>query len=205
MRANRRNRAIRGPRHDRLAALVPDGGTWIMRIGRILALAYMGIAAVMFSLQARIIFPGHETQGQPYAEVRPRPGTELVRLETRRHVPIVALYGPALTADGRPDPARCRAADAPLLLRQRDVPEARDARVRAVPAAGPERPGPRIRRLRDERRQPVRTRLPGHGRRGLRVPGRDAGNHARRRSSSADGRWAAPSPSTSPRDVRPPG
>jgi fermentation-respiration switch protein FrsA (DUF1100 family) len=84
-----------------------------MRIARIPTLVYLGLAIVMFSLQTRIIFPGQETQGQPYAEVRPRPGTELVRLDTHLGVPIVALYGPALTADGRPDPL---AADRPTLL-----------------------------------------------------------------------------------------
>jgi fermentation-respiration switch protein FrsA (DUF1100 family) len=73
----------------------------------------MGFAAVLFLIQSRIIFPGHETQGQPFAEVRPRPGTELVRLKTRQGVPIVALYGPAMAANGRPDP---RAAERPSLL-----------------------------------------------------------------------------------------
>jgi uncharacterized protein len=84
-----------------------------MRIARIPALVYLGFTAVMFSLQTRIIFPGQDTQGQPFAQVRPRPGTELVRLDTHLGVPIVALFGPALTADGRPDP---RAADRPTLL-----------------------------------------------------------------------------------------
>lgn len=84
-----------------------------MTIVRIPVLAYLGIAALMFSLQGRIIFPGQDTQGQPSAQVRPWPGTELVRLETARHVPIVALFGPALTADGRLDP---RAAERPTLL-----------------------------------------------------------------------------------------
>jgi fermentation-respiration switch protein FrsA (DUF1100 family) len=84
-----------------------------MRIARILAAVYLGFAAVMFSIQARIIFPGHETQAQPFAEVRPRPGTELVRLTTRQGVPIVALYGPAMTADGHADP---RSAERPTLL-----------------------------------------------------------------------------------------
>jgi pimeloyl-ACP methyl ester carboxylesterase len=67
----------------------------------------------MFSIQTRIIFPGQETQGQPYAEVRPRPGTELIRLDTHIGVPIVALFGPALTADGSPDHL---AGDRPTLL-----------------------------------------------------------------------------------------
>jgi fermentation-respiration switch protein FrsA (DUF1100 family) len=84
-----------------------------MRIARILTLLYLGYAAMLFSLQTRMIFPGHETQGQSYAEVKPRPGTELVRLETRQGESIVALYGPALSADGRPDP---QAARRPTLL-----------------------------------------------------------------------------------------
>jgi uncharacterized protein len=84
-----------------------------MRIARLLTLLYLGYAAMLFSLQTRMIFPGHETQGQAYAEVKPRPGTELVRLKTRQGESIVALFGPALTADGRPDP---QAARRPTLL-----------------------------------------------------------------------------------------
>lgn len=84
-----------------------------MRIARLLAIIYLGIAAVMFSIQTRIIFPGHETQGQAYAEVRPRRGAELVQLQTPADTRIVALFGPALSADGRPDP---RASDRPTLL-----------------------------------------------------------------------------------------
>jgi fermentation-respiration switch protein FrsA (DUF1100 family) len=77
------------------------------------AVIYLVVASVMFSIQTRIIFPGHETQGQGYAEVRPRPGTGLVRLETPQGVRIVALYGPALYPDGSLDP---QAADRPTLL-----------------------------------------------------------------------------------------
>jgi uncharacterized protein len=84
-----------------------------MRIARLLTLLYLGYAAMLFSLQTRMIFPGHDTQGQPYAEFKPRPGTELVRLKTRQGESIVALFGPALTADGRPDP---QAARRPTLL-----------------------------------------------------------------------------------------
>lgn len=85
----------------------------IMRIARVLALAYLGVGTLMFSLQSRVIFPGQESQGQPYAVVRPRAGTELVRLRTGDGVGIVALYGPALHPDGSPDPD---AADRPTLL-----------------------------------------------------------------------------------------
>jgi hypothetical protein len=84
-----------------------------MRVARTLVATYLGFAAVMFSLQCRIIFPGHDTQGQHFAEVHPRPGTELVRLKTQQGVPIVALYGSAMTPDGRPDPL---ASERPTLL-----------------------------------------------------------------------------------------
>jgi uncharacterized protein len=89
----------------------PTGPRWrkrIMRIARIVATVYLLMGAVMFSLQTRIIFPGQDTQGQPYAEVRPRPGTELLRIETRDGVRVVALHGPALTVDGRTDPDAAR-------------------------------------------------------------------------------------------------
>jgi fermentation-respiration switch protein FrsA (DUF1100 family) len=68
---------------------------------------------VLYAFQTRIIFPGHETQGQPFAEVRPRPGTELVYLKTRQGEAIVALFGAALRPGGQPDP---RAADRPTLI-----------------------------------------------------------------------------------------
>jgi fermentation-respiration switch protein FrsA (DUF1100 family) len=78
-----------------------------MRIARIVVLVYLGLLIVFTSFQTRIIFPGQETQGRDYAQVEPRPGTELVRLESPRGEPIVALFGPALTRDGRrlPDAA----------------------------------------------------------------------------------------------------
>ncbi len=80
----------------------------MMRIACIAALTYVGLLIVFASFQTRIIFPGQETQGQDYAQVRPRPGTELVRLKSRSGEPIVALFGPALAPDGRPDPDAAR-------------------------------------------------------------------------------------------------
>ena len=38
-----------------------------MRIARLGILAYLGYLTVLFSLQTRLIFPGHETQGQEFA------------------------------------------------------------------------------------------------------------------------------------------
>ena len=84
-----------------------------MRIARFTGVFYLLFTVVMFSIQTRIIFPGQDTQGQPFAEVRPRPGTELVRLQTADGIRIVALHGPALYPDGSPDP---HAADRPTLL-----------------------------------------------------------------------------------------
>ncbi len=84
-----------------------------MRIVRLGLLSYLGVVTVLFSLQVRLIFPGASTQGQSFAEVRPRPGTELVNLTTRRGERVVALYGPALGPDGLADP---QAAHRPTLI-----------------------------------------------------------------------------------------
>jgi fermentation-respiration switch protein FrsA (DUF1100 family) len=76
-----------------------------MRIVGVAGLIYLGLVIVLYSLQTRVIFPGAGTQGQPWAEMRPGPGTELVRLTTPEGERIAALFGPALLADGRPDAA----------------------------------------------------------------------------------------------------
>jgi fermentation-respiration switch protein FrsA (DUF1100 family) len=71
-----------------------------LRFLRLLALVYIGVAIVLYALQTKVIFPGAMTQGDPNAQVRPEPGTELIRLQSSRGEPIVALYGPALRRDG---------------------------------------------------------------------------------------------------------
>jgi fermentation-respiration switch protein FrsA (DUF1100 family) len=75
-----------------------------MRIVRVAGVIYLGLVAVLYSLQTRMIFPGGSTQGQPSAVVRPRPGTELIELTTKHGERVVALFGPALLPDGRRDP-----------------------------------------------------------------------------------------------------
>jgi hypothetical protein len=60
------------------------------------------------TFQERIIFPGHATQGRPDAVVEPGPDTELLSLRTARGDRVVALFGAALTADGRPRPDAAR-------------------------------------------------------------------------------------------------
>ncbi len=78
--------------------------TWSMKIARVLLLVFLGLQLVLFSFQDRMIFPGASTQGNSAATVRPRPGTELVRLVTKDGEKVTALFGPALTTAGRPDP-----------------------------------------------------------------------------------------------------
>ncbi len=87
--------------------------TWLRRKGawswagwtvRIPVALYLVVAAVLSSIQTRLIFPGAETQGQPSAMVPPRPGEELVSLSTPRGDRVVALFGPALTPEGQPHP-----------------------------------------------------------------------------------------------------
>jgi len=69
-----------------------------------LSLVAAGYIAVLYTFQANVIFPGSATQGRPEAEVHAGRGEELVRLTTPGGDRVVALYGPALQADGRPHP-----------------------------------------------------------------------------------------------------
>jgi uncharacterized protein len=85
----------------------------IMAIARILVPVYVGLLAVLYGFQTRVIFPGASTQGQPYAQIHPRPGSELVKLAAHGGDEIMAILGPALLTDGRPDPA---AASRPALI-----------------------------------------------------------------------------------------
>jgi uncharacterized protein len=63
---------------------------------------------VFFTTQNLLIFPGAATQGHPAAEFHPDPDTPLVRLTTARGDRVVALFGPALTPNGRPHPNAAR-------------------------------------------------------------------------------------------------
>ncbi len=76
-----------------------------MRIACLAAAIYLGVVAVFYWLQTRLVFPGADSQGQSFAEVHPSPDTELVHLTSGGGVPLVALYGPAHAPDGRPDAA----------------------------------------------------------------------------------------------------
>jgi fermentation-respiration switch protein FrsA (DUF1100 family) len=85
----------------------------MLRIVRDAVVIYLGLVIVLYSFQTRVIFPGATSQGHPSTEVKPRAGSELVRLTTKQDDRVVALFGPALTRDGRPDPS---ATDRPTLV-----------------------------------------------------------------------------------------
>jgi uncharacterized protein len=83
------------------------------KIVRVSLLVLVGFLFVLFTLQDRVIFPGASTQGTAAAVVRPRPGTDLVMLDAIHGEKVAALFGPALTSDGKPDP---RASHRPALI-----------------------------------------------------------------------------------------
>jgi len=88
----------------RSSALRTVGKIPAVRVARILAIVYIGVAIVLYTFQTSVIFPGASTQGNPHAQVRPEPGTELLHLKSPRGEPIVALFGPALNRNGEPHP-----------------------------------------------------------------------------------------------------
>src|SRR5688572_13802639 len=75
---------------------------WAWRIARVPLYLYLGVVLVFFAIQGRLIFPGQTSQGQPWAVVQPGPDAGLVHLRTARGDRVVALFGPALTPEGRP-------------------------------------------------------------------------------------------------------
>ena len=151
---------------------LPVRSVWrarVIRVVRISGLAYLGTVAVLFSLQTRMIFPGADTQGQPFAEVRARPGTEFVNLKTSRGERVVALYGgrsfpaasPTLTSPGPTmiffyGNAMC------LNYATGQLEEFRRLGLNVLDS--------RVRRLRNEQWQPFRERMPGDGPGSLRLP-----------------------------------
>ncbi len=66
-----------------------------------LVLTFAGFLVVLYFLQERMIFPGAETQGTLQARVQARPGAELVKLSSRRGETVTALFGPALSPEGK--------------------------------------------------------------------------------------------------------
>lgn len=67
---------------------------------RISLLVYLGVFLVLSAMQSRLIFPGQVSQGTPLADVRPRPGVDRIEMVAASGERVVALFGPALHADG---------------------------------------------------------------------------------------------------------
>jgi pimeloyl-ACP methyl ester carboxylesterase len=93
----------------RVARMESRRRRWLIPLIRIPLVAYIGVVAIFFFLQTRLIFPGSQTQGSPDAVVKAPPGTELVELTTSRGDRVFGLFGKALEPDGspRPDASSC--------------------------------------------------------------------------------------------------
>jgi len=82
--------------------LRPPG--WLLRAARVLVLVPLLGALVLSALQTTLLFPGQATQGRPEADPGPIPDAERLELTSRSGATVGALFGPALTPDGRPHP-----------------------------------------------------------------------------------------------------
>lgn len=82
---------------------------FLWRLARLFLIAYVLLLGILFFAQGRLIFTGQNTQGKRASQVHPPSGTELVRLSTSEGAKITALFGPAMTLDGkrRSDAAKC--------------------------------------------------------------------------------------------------
>ncbi|HEX4055857.1 MAG TPA: alpha/beta hydrolase [Tepidisphaeraceae bacterium] len=76
---------------------------------RIAVLVYLGLAAILFLIQDRYIFPGAATQGQRDAILTQGSDNQLLSLRAADGAHIVALFGEALAKDGQPltDSRKC--------------------------------------------------------------------------------------------------
>lgn len=80
---------------------------------RIVIGVYVGLGLVLALFQTQLIFPGAASQGRPDSVIGPIDGGEIVTLQAKTGEKVVALFGAALTPDGRPRPD---AASRPTLL-----------------------------------------------------------------------------------------
>jgi uncharacterized protein len=69
---------------------------------QVVALAYLGVAVVLFAVQNSFIFPGAATQGQRDTLIVSGEGTQVLSLHSPDGVRIAAIFGLALTSDGHP-------------------------------------------------------------------------------------------------------
>lgn len=74
----------------------------LLRLVRVLLIAYLLGAVVLYLVQDKMTFPAAALQGTPATHVTPGPGESLVMLSAADGHPIAALWGPALTPNGQP-------------------------------------------------------------------------------------------------------
>jgi pimeloyl-ACP methyl ester carboxylesterase len=86
---------------------------WLKRVAVFLAVLYLGLGAVLYFLQAKLMFPGAASQGQANAIVEPAKDCRLVTMKTQHGETVTALFGPALGPGGKAIPD---AAERPTLL-----------------------------------------------------------------------------------------
>lgn len=79
----------------------------------ILASFYALLIVILYFAQDALIFPGHRSQGTRGAEFRTPSGCEIASLKTPDGLRVMAVFGPALSADGLP---RIDAKTRPTLL-----------------------------------------------------------------------------------------
>jgi hypothetical protein len=76
---------------------------WGFRILRVCALAYLAVCVIVYSIQDNYVFPGAAaTHNQKDGIVAPYYPRYLIELKSFKGVPIVALFGKALQANGLP-------------------------------------------------------------------------------------------------------
>lgn len=74
----------------------------MVRVVRLLLLAYVCVLGFLYFAQTWLIFPGRWWQGSESAQVEVPAGAELLRFDTASGVRVVALFGPALERLGKP-------------------------------------------------------------------------------------------------------
>jgi len=89
---------------DLTAPPKPDGKSrlrwWGVHIIRVSVLVYLGLAAIMFSVQDKFVFPGAAAQGQRDTLIVANAGYELVWLRAADGARIAAIFGSALKISG---------------------------------------------------------------------------------------------------------
>ena len=78
--------------------------TSLYRLIRIGVVAYLALCLSAYLAQNWLLFPAHAAQGTSEAACKATPGSSKLSLKTSDGTQIVALFGPALLADGYVDP-----------------------------------------------------------------------------------------------------